>query len=803
MRSAPAVAAAIAVIILLGSAPQSQAIASTATSHPAVALSPRPGSMGLSGAPVGLALATPPPPTYDEQLGASFTQDFAALAYNVTAVAQTDSEGYGPAYLLNGLTPAGFWYQVGISYHWPDSNGGYDPTFGFSYEVYGPDGKTTYPSGGGAGLGNFSGVVHSGDSVLLSLTFTGSDVQMLAKDWSTGATASASYSNEGSSIFVGDAVSPDNVRGFFTGLMTEWYHVGPYYGNEEQVTYSNNDVALTSAWMWIDEFQGQSTAPTLFDNQTQSPVALSSDGQISPFSADGASMYITAYEFVTGTSGTSSTLRLTPDTPATSGEPSPRFVASYTFAGQPQTANISPGTTVLDADPGTVITVAIPADQLGGQWVFSLGTSSDAVNFTAGTNATFVYYNWVPETISYQVAGGGQALPSAPVLTYQEPPQVASATPGGVNTTLVLTTTPTIISAILGSVASLNGPIEGASGERWATSQQFWTFDLPDVIPGPLEYYQQYDVSVGYSIAGGGTPPEIPEFNSTAFGEPAGIKLLNNSTTGWFDGGSGYSFTSVLNGSTSTERWLYGGGTGLVCIGAGPCVGSSISSPDQEIIGGYSHQYFVDLGISDTNAGVISGSYSRTTLGGGVAGSVSPGPSWMDTGQNLSLRATANSGWRFETWAGSGAGAYSGTSAAIDVMVTGPLTENATFYAGLAIFADLGANVAYSYGSQSGTVSAGTTKTLYVQPSSNVTLLASPSLFVYSFASWKGAGLSRETNPSLTVLVDSPTAVTGTSSPNYPVVLGAAAIAAIILILSISLWTRNRRSRSYDAFYPG
>jgi hypothetical protein len=37
----------------------------------------------------------------------------------VTAVAQTDaSSGYGPAYLLNGLTDKGYWYQVGLAWNW-------------------------------------------------------------------------------------------------------------------------------------------------------------------------------------------------------------------------------------------------------------------------------------------------------------------------------------------------------------------------------------------------------------------------------------------------------------------------------------------------------------------------------------------------------------------------------------------------------------------------------------------------------------------------------------------------------------
>ena len=43
-----------------------------------------------------------------EQLGTAFTQDFSFLSHNLTAVAQTDaSSGYGPAYLLNGLTYIG------------------------------------------------------------------------------------------------------------------------------------------------------------------------------------------------------------------------------------------------------------------------------------------------------------------------------------------------------------------------------------------------------------------------------------------------------------------------------------------------------------------------------------------------------------------------------------------------------------------------------------------------------------------------------------------------------------------------
>ncbi|MDA4111492.1 MAG: hypothetical protein OK439_03070, partial [Thaumarchaeota archaeon] len=77
-----------------------------------------------------------PVPNYDEQLGLTFTESFSRLSYNVTAVEQQDSYGYGPAYLLNGLTNLGNWYQVGLSWDWPFLGGGFAPGFGFNFEAF-------------------------------------------------------------------------------------------------------------------------------------------------------------------------------------------------------------------------------------------------------------------------------------------------------------------------------------------------------------------------------------------------------------------------------------------------------------------------------------------------------------------------------------------------------------------------------------------------------------------------------------------------------------------------------------------
>jgi hypothetical protein len=802
------VAVAIAALILLASVPQSHAVAPIPGSHSlgGLSLSPRgsgsafrrPASMGLSAAPDVVALQGASSPAYDEQLGTTLTQNFSSLEYNVTALAQADLNGYGPGYLLNGLTPEGYWYQVGISYHWPNSDGSYDPGFGFSYQVYGPSGKSVYPSKG-AGLGAFSGVVDSGDTVLLSLNFTGSTVQMLAQDWNTSANAEVSYSSDGASTFVGDAFSPVDAHGFFTGLMTEWYHSAPYYGNEGRVTYTNEAVALTSAWMWIDEFESGSTTPSLFDSQTPSSVTLADD-QVYPFAADGATVYISAHQFVTGLSAGSSTLTLSP---AVAEASSPSFSANYTLAGKPQTAVIAPGANVIEADPGTSITVSINSSGSSAleRWVFN-GTSGTEVSFAAGTNATYVYYQLVQETLSYQVAGGGQAFPGSaePVLSYEEPPPAASATPQPVAVTQALGTTPVMIFALIGSDASINGTIPGAAGERWAAGAQNWTISAPDSIPYPIQFYQQYDVSISYSIVGGGTPPETPSFNSTAFGSPAVIQLSTNDTTGWFDAGSGYSFTTVLNGSTPTERWLDSGGTcGAGCPGT-PESSGSIYAPGELILEEYTHQYYGGLGVNYASGGTIT-KISTHMPGSGIA-LLYLGSGWFEAGSSLNMTAAANKGWQFETWNGSGAGAYTGTNPSIDVTVTGPLTENATFYPQLAISADGGTNIAFSFGSESGSVQAGTTKTIYVPPSTNVTLRASPSLFIYTFASWQGSGLAKVTKPSLALVVDSPSEVTATSSYSYLVVLGVGAVAAIIVILAVSLLIRSRKSEQSNEFSP-
>ncbi len=120
--------------------------------------------MGQRSAPVKLD-SSPPPVNWDEQLGLTISQDSSYLSYNITAVEQTDSYGYGPAYLLNGLTDKGDWYQVGLAFDWPLDGGGYASGFTFLYESFNSSGVSVFPTDGGGGLSNYSGLINQGDKV--------------------------------------------------------------------------------------------------------------------------------------------------------------------------------------------------------------------------------------------------------------------------------------------------------------------------------------------------------------------------------------------------------------------------------------------------------------------------------------------------------------------------------------------------------------------------------------------------------------------------------------------------------------
>ena len=775
----------------------------------------RPGSMGLSTTAGGVSAATPPSPTYDEQIGATFVQSLSSLTYNVTALAQTGTDGYGPAYILNGLSSAGYWYQVGVSYHWPSSSGGYYTGFGFNYQVYSPTGRSVFPTNGGSGLGGFSKTIDSGDNVLLTLAFSGASVTMSAEDTVTGAVAKTSYSAVGASTFVGDSSGPANSQGFFSGIMTEWYHVGQYTGTEGKVTYTNSLVALTSAWLWADEFDSASSGPPVFDNQTKTPVTFADVNQIYPFETNGATIYGAAHEFITGLlNSATSILTLEAFNKFTA---YPGFTATYTLAGLQQTSVLGQQSAdTIEADPNTLVTVTINSTSQSGleKWGFSGTPSASQVTFTVGQDVTYFYYELVEETVSATVAAGGEPFPSPPELFYTIPNQSVG---GEVTAVANLTSSPSQLFALVDTTISA-GNIT-VSSVRWTAPSGEWTVSAPNAIPEPIEYYQQYQMTVEYFLAGGGNPPEVPEFTFVAFGvsqtvpitggpgylyfgPPPAPPVPTGTNTVWADDGSRFSSSDLINGSTPFERWI---GTGTT-IGANATEGplfhnpfgkGSITGP-QRVALTYTHQYYDTLGVSNPNGGSLSG---RVSIGTG-GGNFSPGQIWYAVGTNLTVTASPNEGWALEAWNGNGTGAYNGTNQTLDLTVEGVFADNATFFPGLTLAADPRTVITYSCGGAAatcpppGTLS-GTTKTFYLPPGTQVSLRAHPNSFIYSFASWMGsAGESR--TPSFSLSVDTPQTMSAASSYNIQVLAGLFVVAlAAVVAVALAVRSRRRRNQAY------
>lgn len=67
------------------------------------------------------------------------------------------------------------------------------------------------------------------------------------------------------------------------------------------------------------------------------------------------------------------------------------------------------------------------------------------------------------------------------------------------------------------------------------------------------------------------------------------------------------------------------------------------------------------------------------TMDTGAGGSIGPASLWTNSGENVNISATPNTGYFFSNWSGSGAGSYSGDSNVTSITMDGPITETASF----------------------------------------------------------------------------------------------------------------------------
>lgn len=242
-----------------------------------------------------------PSPDYDEQLIVAFDENFTALSYNITAVAQTTASGYGPAYLLNGVSNLGYWYQVGISYRWHSEFNGVnyrDAGFSGIYEAFAPNGTSIFPAGGGGGSLNLK--INPRDQVNLYLAFlSNGTVEFMITDFNTKSTAATYFSSFGATSF--SALSgPDPNADFFTGVMTEEYHVHPYYGNESAATYAAYGPAVSGVVIALDEYNTSGTSKAMLFFNSTPLIDLSAYPSGYTYTYEGATIIATPDSFTTG-----------------------------------------------------------------------------------------------------------------------------------------------------------------------------------------------------------------------------------------------------------------------------------------------------------------------------------------------------------------------------------------------------------------------------------------------------------------------------------------------------------------------
>lgn len=716
--------------------------------HPSGAL-PSASLRPLTGANAGSSV---PPADWDEQIGLTFSPSYTSMAWNVTAVPQSGSYGYGPAYLLNGLTDQGWWYQVGLTYDWPYLAGGYASGFRMFYEVWNTSYVSVFPAGGGGGLFSFNGPVNAYDTVGLDLYFSGTSVIMTATDWDTGASATATYTAHGS-VFVGSGqggYTSSNYNGFFTGLMTEEYHVNQYFGDEQPTHYLDQGYSLPAAWMWADEYNPYTGASSLlFFEQRQANLASQSSA-FSYLSTNGTNQFAAANLsggalYITGASGI---------TVANLGY----YLIGGSQVGQPPsvtvTANGYMKSFPLDTTPEGVV---LPR---GATWSAEPELQASSAERWATERASGVfstpyqdlvlgYYKQYHVTFGYNVTGGGSGY---------SPPQVTYSSFGS----LQQTTSGSAVWADAGSEYIYPAQLPGsAASERWATGDTNGTVLTAGEIFAA--YYHEYLVTFGFSVAGGGSgyaPPLVTYSNfGSSYTAKAGAPV-------WADAGSTYSYSHLLPGSGAVERWVAKGAWN-----------GSVTQPSRVDVN-YQRQFYVQFGTNDASAG-----------------GANPASGWYDAQAEITLSAVPDPGWVLHGWIGSGDGSYSGGPGGA-VVVDGPVNETAIFYAGLTLSAVGQGSITYRSVSASGTISAGQSYTLYLPPGSLVNLSESPSSVLYSFSGWGGALTGSAGTASLTV--SSPVAVQARFGYNY-IVLALVAIILVAVVAGSALASRRRRSSGKQA----
>ena len=507
---------------------------------------------------------------------------------------------------------------------------------------------------------------------------------------------------------------------------------------------------------------------------------------------------------------------------------------TYTTAGAQKTVALSPSPQVFSADDGTTWSISSPsASSPSERWQTNQATTG-TVNSSQTT--VFVFFHQYRVTFGFNIIGGGTGY-TPPTIIYQ---QFGSPITPTMGTQLWADSAPYTIPDLL---------VGSSSFERWVTDSTSGAISTSGNFN--IDYYHQFITTASYSIIGGGTPGS-PIFTSTSFGSPLSQSLTTQAQPIWIDNGASYSLPNILSGSSASERWqsnttvtgniassstistsyyhqyltsvsysIVGGGT----PGSPIFTSTSFGSPLSQSLTTQAQPIWIDNGASYSLPNTLSGSSAserwqpNTTVTGNIAssstilisydhqfyvtinlnpvegGSISVSSGWFDADSSFQPLASANTGWQFNSWQGSGSGSYSGSNSNALAVVKSPITETATFYPGLTITTMNEVSVSYSYGAIEGYAPAGTLTNVFAPQGTNIQLTANPKLFIYKFDGWGGSSFSNDS--SISIALNSPSSIIATYSYNYVNIGIVAAVVVAIILGLILLVLRTRRSKRY------
>ena len=273
-----------------------------------------------------------------------------------------------------------------------------------------------------------------------------------------------------------------------------------------------------------------------------------------------------------------------------------------------------------------------------------------------------------------------------------------------------------------GSWNSITRANTGAYTTPSITMSTYHTVNFGDVV----QYY--LTVTGGHSISYGTTSPTLDNWYDTGTSTTISsdwiwdivsgqsryaitnyaIDVSNQNPTRQY---SGTLTTSSITMSTyhtvafaSTTQYYfsvsstYGSPTGQAWYDTGTSISSSVTRP---VSGGTNIQYET-TGWTGTGSLASGGSAGSSTTGSftisaystcawnwktqyyltmqtGTGGSVSPSSNWYDVSTVVPISATPSSGYAFNSWAGSGAGSYTGPANPTTITMSNPITETVNF----------------------------------------------------------------------------------------------------------------------------